>query len=154
MYPKLCHVSRVNLVDDISGVSGIYPSSFTNICFWTKIEFLNFIKCRWGFRRLSFFCCLWDFKITWVNPWVYFKISHPLGTSPLLQFVPSTTNLSHFNYLMNCLLCLRNDLLSVMMQQSCSNAFPLVGEELAHMTYNLHKIWKMSLCNKFIYHFV
>ena len=29
-------------------VSGIYPSSFTNVCFWTKIEILNVVKCRYG----------------------------------------------------------------------------------------------------------
>ena len=28
--------------------SGIYPSSFTNVRFWTKIAFLNVVKCRWG----------------------------------------------------------------------------------------------------------
>ena len=28
--------------------SGIYPSSFTNVRFSTKIEFLNGVKCRWG----------------------------------------------------------------------------------------------------------
>ena len=31
-------------------VSGIYPSSFTNVCFWTKIEILNVVKCRYGFQ--------------------------------------------------------------------------------------------------------
>ena len=29
-------------------VSGIYPSSFTNVRFLTKIEFLNVVKCRLG----------------------------------------------------------------------------------------------------------
>ena len=29
---------------------GIYPSSFTNVHFSIKIEFLNGIKCRWGSR--------------------------------------------------------------------------------------------------------
>ena len=28
-------------------LKGIYLSSFTNVRFWTKIEFLNFVKCRW-----------------------------------------------------------------------------------------------------------
>ena len=28
--------------------SGIYPSSFTNVRFRTKIEFSNVAKCRWG----------------------------------------------------------------------------------------------------------
>ena len=28
----------------------IYPSSFTNVRFWSKIEFLNVAKCRWGSR--------------------------------------------------------------------------------------------------------
>ena len=28
--------------------SGIYPSSFTNVCFSTKIEFLNGVKYKWG----------------------------------------------------------------------------------------------------------
>ena len=28
--------------------SGTYPSSFTNVRFWTKIAFLNVVKCRWG----------------------------------------------------------------------------------------------------------
>ena len=27
--------------------SGIYPISFTNFCFWTKIDFSNVVKCRW-----------------------------------------------------------------------------------------------------------
>ena len=26
--------------------AGIYPNSFTNAHFWTKIEFLNVVKCR------------------------------------------------------------------------------------------------------------
>ena len=29
---------------------GIYPSSLTNVRFWTKIEFLNVVICRWGPR--------------------------------------------------------------------------------------------------------
>ena len=28
---------------------GIYPSSFTSVHFWTKIEFFNVVKCRWGY---------------------------------------------------------------------------------------------------------
>ena len=28
--------------------TGIYPSSFTNVRFWTKTEFLHVAKCRWG----------------------------------------------------------------------------------------------------------
>ena len=36
------------------------------------------------------------------------KIFHPLGTSPMLWFVPSATNLSHFNQWLTCLLYLRN----------------------------------------------
>ena len=31
----------------LKGCPGIYPSSFTNVRFWTKIEFLNVVKCRW-----------------------------------------------------------------------------------------------------------
>ena len=38
------------------------------------------------------------------------------------------------------LLCLKNGLLSAMIQQSCNNALSMVGEELAHMKYNLCKI--------------
>ena len=38
------------------------------------------------------------------------------------------------------LLYLRNALLSVMMQQSCNNALPLLGKELAHMKYKLWEI--------------
>ena len=30
--------------------TGIYPSSFTNVCFLTKTEFSNVVKCRWGSR--------------------------------------------------------------------------------------------------------
>ena len=30
--------------------SGTYPSSFTNVCFSTKIEFSNVLKYRWGFQ--------------------------------------------------------------------------------------------------------
>ena len=29
---------------------GIYPNSFTSVDFWTQIEFLNVVKCRWGSR--------------------------------------------------------------------------------------------------------
>ena len=29
-------------------LTGIYISSFTNVHFWTKIELLNVVKCRWG----------------------------------------------------------------------------------------------------------
>ena len=29
-------------------IPGIYPISFTNVHFQTKIEFLNIVKCRWG----------------------------------------------------------------------------------------------------------
>ena len=57
-----------------------------------------------------------------------------------MLFVPSTTNLSYFNQWLTCLLYLRNGLLSVMMQQNCNNALPLVGEELPHMKCNLCKI--------------
>ena len=28
-------------------LAGNYPSSFTNVRFWTKIEFPNVVKCRW-----------------------------------------------------------------------------------------------------------
>ena len=31
-------------------VTGIYPSSFTNVRFWTNIEFSNVVKRRWGSR--------------------------------------------------------------------------------------------------------
>ena len=37
--------------NDISNLlnfhTGIYPSSFTYVRFWAKIEFLNVVKCRW-----------------------------------------------------------------------------------------------------------
>ena len=29
-------------------LKGIYPSSFTNVHFWTKIEFSKVVKCTWG----------------------------------------------------------------------------------------------------------
>ena len=83
----------------------------------------------------------------------YSKIFHSLGTFPLLWCVHSTTNLSYFNQWMTCLLYLRNGLLWVMMQQSCNNALPIIGEELAHMKCNLHKISQMSL-PQWNYHFV
>ena len=28
--------------------ASIYPSSFTTVRIWTKIEFLNVVKCSWG----------------------------------------------------------------------------------------------------------
>ena len=31
-------------------IPGIYPISFTNVHFQTKIEFLNIVKCRWRSR--------------------------------------------------------------------------------------------------------
>ena len=77
----------------------------------------------------------------------YSKISHPLGTFQLSWCVPSTTILSHFNQWLTCLLYLRNGLLSVMMQQSCNNALPLVGEELPNMRFSqttFAKFHKMS----------
>ena len=92
MYPKLCNVSAVSLIDIIYGV------------------YVDIVK----------------FLIL-------------LGTFPVLC-VPSTTYLSNFNKWLNCLLCLRNGLLSVMIQQSCNNVFLMVSEKLAHMKYNLCKI--------------
>ena len=32
----------------VNTAAGIYPSSFTTVRFWTKIEFLNIVKCSWG----------------------------------------------------------------------------------------------------------
>ena len=29
-------------------LAGIYQSSFTGVCFWAKVEFLNIVKSRWG----------------------------------------------------------------------------------------------------------
>ena len=38
----------VILVPICNMYAGIYPGSSTNVCFWSKIEFSNVVKCRWG----------------------------------------------------------------------------------------------------------
>ena len=44
--PELCFARKETV--DIDVFAGIYPSNFANVQFWTKIEFLNVVKCRWG----------------------------------------------------------------------------------------------------------
>ena len=41
-------LKRYVLIQDPN--AGIYPSSFTDVHFLTKIEFSNIVKCRWGSR--------------------------------------------------------------------------------------------------------
>ena len=82
MYPKLCYVSRVSLVD------GIYQVYFD----------------------------IAKFLILWVH-------LHCYNLSPQQQIYPTLTN----------------GWIDIM-QWSCNNALPMIGEELTHKKYNLCKI--------------
>ena len=45
----------------------IYPRSFTNVCFQTRIEFLNVVKCRWGSRGAVSYTTGYDGALVWVH---------------------------------------------------------------------------------------
>ena len=62
------------------------------------------------------------------------------------------TDLSHFNQCLTSLLHLRNSLLSVMMQQGCNIALPLVGEEYPYEIQPLQNFINTPLQQN--YHFV
>ena len=67
----------------------------------------------------------------------------------IVMICPLYNKFPPLNKWLTCSLYLRNGLLSVMMQQSCNSALPSLGEELAHMKYNLcAKFYRCSLCNK------